>query len=386
VRALALTQLISWGTLYYAFPVVLAQVGRHRGWSQTQMIGAFSTSLLVSGLSAYAAGRCIQLFGGRRVMTLGSILSSLALLLAALAPTLPFFYLAWILAGIAMALTLYEPAFAVLSFLYSDGYRKAVTAVTLAGGLASSVFWPLTERIAAGFGWQSALFVFSGVHMMICAPLHWIALPDPGTRTMPVQIAAGNATALRALARKPAFVFLTASFTLNAVVFSIIAIHLIPLLESRGATTREAVWMAALAGPMQVAGRVMDLLFAGHRKVTATGLASLIALAAALFGMSWPGSSQAMMLLCIGLYGMANGVMTIVRGVIVVEMFGREYSATISGTLSVPGTLARAAGPWLASLWMGHSLDYSLMAPLLAGAALLSAALYWKAASPKPGE
>jgi len=379
VASLCVTQVVSWGTLYYAFSVLLAPMGVSRGWNQAQMVGAFTVSLLMSGLCAYPTGKLIHRYGGRLVMSAGSILAAVALLVVATAPTLAGFYLGWALAGTAMALTLYEAAFAMLASAYGSDYRRAVTTVTLAGGFASSAFWPLTERLLAWIGWQQTTLVYAGLHLLLCLPLH-----AAGLRRASAQFTTGTRkpdrhTGLWSLLRQRRFILLACSYACNAIVFAAISVHLIPLLQVKGASAQQAAWLAAAAGPMQVLGRVVEFLFGSRWRAAQTGTAAMLALLPALLGLLIPGAPFSVLLACIGLYGVSNGVMTIVRSVSIVELFDRQDYAPVSGALTAPATLARALGPFLASLLLLHSTSYDSVLVALAVMATAALLLFMRA-------
>lgn len=369
VWVLCVTQVLSWGTLYYAFSVLLGAIGAGHGWSVAQMVGAFSVALLVSGVCAYPAGKLMQRFGGRAVMSAGSLAGAMAMTVVAFAPSLTVFYLGWALAGVSMAGTLYEPAFAALAAIYESDYKRAVTFVTFAGGFASSVFWPLTERMTVWVGWQGTLLAYAGLHLIVCLPLHWLGLPAvhaAGPVPVPVRIAG--------LIREARFLLLAASLTMYATVFSVVSVHLVPMLQAKGATLQQAAWLAAVAGPMQVVGRLIEFRYGANWSATRTGVLSLAAFVPALLLLMLRPVPAGILLLAIGTYGMANGIVTIVRSVIVVELFGREQYAQISGALAAPSTVARAGAPFLASLllvWAGGYNGVLLALTVVASAAAL---------------
>jgi MFS family permease len=335
------------------------------------MVGAFSVALLMSGICAYPSGKLMHRWGGRAVMTGGSALGAAAMLVVAFAPTLGMFYAGWALAGVAMAGTLYEPAFAALAAIYESDYKRAVTFVTFAGGFASTVFWPLTERMVVWLGWQGTLLAYAGLHLAICLPLHWMGLP-------PAAIASVPAPAVRVggLIRQSRFLILAVSLTMYATVFSVVSVHLVPLLQAKGATLQHAAWLAAVAGPMQVVGRLVEFRYGANWSATRTGALSLAAFIPALLLLILRPAPAAVLVLAIGIYGMANGIMTIVRSVSVVEQFGREQYAQVSGALAAPATLARAGAPFLASLLLGWAGGYNGVLLALTAVAGTAAALF----------
>jgi MFS family permease len=373
VWVLCVTQVLSWGTLYYAFSVLLGAIGAGHGWGVAEMVGAFSVALLVSGICAYPAGKLMQRFGGRVVMSVGSVVGPGAMLVVAFSPTLLGFYAGWALAGLAMAGTLYEPAFAALAGIYAGDYKRAVTFVTFAGGFASTVFWPLTERMVVWAGWQGTLVVYALLHLLVCLPLHWFGLPAVvgAVAQAPVRISG--------LVRERRFLLLAGSLTMYATVFSVVSVHLVPLLQAKGATLQHAAWMAAVAGPMQVVGRLIEFRYGANWSARRTGVLSLAAFVPALILLMLRPVPVGVLLLAIGVYGMANGIMTIVRSVAVVELFGREQYAQVSGALAAPATLARAGAPFLASLLLAWAGGYGEVLGVLVGVAVLAAVLFGRA-------
>ena len=171
VAALGVTQVVSWGSLYYAFAVVMEEVRRDLAISSPVAVGAYCVALLVSGIVAAPVGRHIDRHGAMRAMTAGSVAA--ALLLAALSQvgSVIALYAVWAGLGVAMGLVLYEPAFASLALVFRADLRKAITVLTLAGGFASTVFWPLTQWLATALGWREAVLVLAGLNLFLCVPL-----------------------------------------------------------------------------------------------------------------------------------------------------------------------------------------------------------------------
>ena len=376
VSVLCLTQVISWGTLYYAFSILLGPIAASHGWGLPGITGAFSVCLLASGLAAYPAGRALQRHGGHIVMAAGSALAALAFTVVSLAPSVPVFYLGWALAGVAMSATLYDAAFSTLAALYESGLKRAVTSVTLAGGFASTVFWPLTERLSVWVGWRETLWLYAAIHLALCLPLHYFGLRRPAHAPLP-PLAVPPPFPIT-----PRFLTLAAAFTCNAIVFSAISVHLVPLLQDHGASPQRAAWLAAAAGPLQVAGRFVEFTFGARWRSIHTGTVALALLLPALACLLPAGQSTPLLLTAVGLYGISNGVMTIVRGVSIAELFGRDNYAKASGALAAPITLARALGPFLASLLLAYPARYTGVLAALLLIAALSFALFLIAMRP----
>ena len=114
VAGLCVTETVSWGIIYYGFPVFLRPMEAELGWSRVQIPGAFSLGLMSSALAALPVGRWIDRHGARSLMTAGSCAATLLVLAWSRVDTLPALYALWFLMGLALAATLYEPAFAAV--------------------------------------------------------------------------------------------------------------------------------------------------------------------------------------------------------------------------------------------------------------------------------
>ena len=111
-------------------------------------------------------------------MSIGSVMSAIALSALAWAPSEPWFFAAWVLTGAAMAATQYEPAFATITASFGDQARRGITILTFTGGLASTVAWPITAALLPHLGWRETYLVWAAASLLICLPLHATLLPD----------------------------------------------------------------------------------------------------------------------------------------------------------------------------------------------------------------
>lgn len=345
IAALGIGQIISWGTLTYSIAVLGRSMRLELGLTETELFGAFTLSLLASGLAAPTAGRLIDTRGARNVLSIGSLLgaASMAMMAAAQGPLT--FVLAWILAGVAMAATLYDAAFAALNQVARATYRRAVTALTLWGGFASTVFWPLSLALDERYGWRAALIAFALMHLLVCFPLHRLVVPH--LRRLPQAAAARDAPPANVPGPSHGRVFLAlaASFALGQFIVSAIAAHLIELLRAANISAQHAVVIGAVIGPMQVAGRVIEFGFGERVRAATVGVVAFVLMLAALLllaALEGPGTLAYVFAV---IYGMSNGVMTIVRGTVPAELFGREGYGEILGRLARPAFFAKAIAP-----------------------------------------
>src|SRR6266699_4720781 len=177
VLVLGVTEILAWGAIFYPPVLTVPLIADERGWSMSFAMGGFSLALLTAGLVSPRVGRLIARHGGHRVMPIGSLLGALALALLVYVEH-PAAYLAvWMLLGVATAATLYDPAFATLGRIFGLRARRPITALTLAGGFASTVSWPVTHVLLDAVGWQGTYLIFAAVLALVAAPLHAFALP-----------------------------------------------------------------------------------------------------------------------------------------------------------------------------------------------------------------
>ena len=362
VAALGIAQVISWGTLFYAISVLGPPMGRDLGVSDLFVFGAFTAGLLVSGTLAPLAGRLIDARGGRFVLSVGSLLAIAAMAILAVAPNAYLMAVGWLVAGASMAACLYDPAFATLSQHAGDRYRRAVTVLTLFGGFASTVFWPLSLVLLESVGWRASFAIYAALHLAVCLPIHLLVVP----KHSPIlhgdePVANGKASAAFGDARLR---WLTASFAIATFVFGVVAVHMISLLTTAGLTAAQAVTISMLVGPLQVAGRVIEFGFTGRVRAVTVGLTSFALMLVSLVALMRVEGFGAAPVIFVIAYGFGNGVLTIVKGTAPAELFGREGLGALLGHLSRAGLYAKAIAPasYSAMLTLGLTRNMALAA------------------------
>lgn len=348
ITPLGFTQIIGWGTTYYALGALSSDIGRDMGWPKTLVFGAFSVALLISGMISRRAGRAVDELGGRRVMAVGSLLAALGCVVLSFADR-PWIYIAgWLILGPAMRLILYDAAFPSLAQVAGDASRRAISYLTLFGGLASTVFWPLSHILSEAIGWQNAFLVYAGLHLVVCLPIHLAVLKGPAPLPAASESPPAPALASPPLTgrdRRSAMIAFAAVLALNGIVFSSISAHVVPLFEGLGFAPAMAVTLAALVGPSQVASRIGDI-FAGHHIRTVTlGIIAVGLLPLALIIFAAGSFSFGPALAFAILYGMSNGLMTIIKGVIPLSLFGRDGYGQVLGILTTPQLIVNAMAP-----------------------------------------
>ncbi len=363
---LSLAQLITWGSVFYTFALLMEPVERELGLSRAQSSVAFSLALLAEGFCAYPVGRWIDRGHERLVMAGGSALVAVCLAAHSLVNHLAGFYAVWAALGVAMAATLYAPVFAVVTRRFPDDFRRGIITMTFLGGLASTVFIPLMAWLIGAVGWRHALWILAALQLLICLPLHAVLL-----RGAPAGRDRGHAGA----ATVPVSSFLTSAPFLLVGVFVVFMMavtaalpaHMVSLLRERGLQEAWVIAIPASIGVIQVFGRALLYLFEQHVDVHLAnrlipclmplGLAAL--LLAPLAAHYDTGVGLAVVLLFVLLYGMGNGMLTIVKGTAIAQYVDRDHVASLNGALGVPSALARAAAPLAIGLLWSREAGYS---------------------------
>lgn len=375
IGILAFTQILSWGALYYGFSILAPFIGQTLGMRAEILYGAFSWSLLVAGLVATPTGVLLDRFGGQWVMATGSLVCSVGLIWLSKAAGPLSYFGAWTVLGVAMSLTLYEAAFATINRKFEHDSRKAISTLTLFAGFASTIFWPLTLALNTAIGWRDTYLLFGAAQLVLCLPLHLMMGQDgASTNTAPAHLVHHH-TLAEAL-HHPAFWKLAAAFAANMFIFSALSVHLIPLLQDFGHAASLAVLMSTLIGPMQVIGRIGERTFARNAMPQQVGMFTFGALPAAVVALLLFGSQAWAVAVFCTLYGLSNGVLTIVRGTIPQAMFGRKNYGAISGAMAGPSLLAKAAGPLVAAAILRNYLAPAPLLYVLLSMSIISFAFY----------
>jgi len=380
---LSLGQLITWGLVYYTFPLFVVPMEEELGWSRTAMFGALSAGLLVAGLCSIPVGAWIDRGHARLLMTGGSLLSAILMFAWSRVDSLPMFYVIWLGLGASQSVTLYEPAFAVITRVYGPRFRQAILVMTFVGGLASTFGIPFAQLLIERIDWRHTLVVLAAINLAVAVLIHALFVPGPREVAIPIgqssRSTAGKSP-LAAAVRMPAFWGLVVAFAGYGLAFSAMSFHLIPLLGERGVETSVVMAIIAIIGPMQVVGRV--LLMAGQKHITAVQLGAGIYFAFPVsMAMLAAGISDVYGLILFAvIYGVANGLVTILRGMAVPEFIGPEGYGIVTGALTMPTNVMRAAGPLMGALAWSAFGNYTPVLWGLAGIMLLAAAGFAAAA------
>lgn len=384
VAVLCTTEIVSWGVLFYAFPVLAPSISAEEGWPMVSLVAGFTVALVVSGGCGVWVGRRIDHAGPRTVMTTGSVLAAASVLALARAPTLPWFFAAWVLAGAAMSATLYAPAFAAVTGWSGGDARRRVrslTAITLVAGLASTVFAPLTALLLGHLGWRGSYLGLAGV-LAVTVPLHAWGLRPPwtstrgrhGTSTGPTP--AGGSTPGPA---SPQATFDTRAFTILVLAMALagfavyaVVINLVPLLTSNGLTTGQAATALGVGGVGQVVGRVFYGPVLSRLGPTARTAVTVVGVVVTTGALAVWQSPFALVCVLTFLSGTVRGVFTLIQATAVVDRWGVGDIGHRNGILTGAITVVSAFAPWVGAVLAVVLGSYDATFALLAGLAAAS--------------
>jgi predicted MFS family arabinose efflux permease len=351
ITALGFAQILAWGTSFY-FPAVFATaIVADTGWSLGLVVSGTSIGLLVAGLISPQVGRIIDKRGGRPVLLASSLFYAAGLAGAGLAPNLPLYLFAWTLIGIGMGTGLYDAVFAALGRLYGSEARGPITNLTLFGGFASTVCWPLSAFMIDHVGWRMACLIYAGLHLAIALPLQMLVIRQAPPRVVPDSGEANSerpAEPSRIENETVIFALLAVVLSISAGIGSIVIVNFMIFLQARGVDYAVAVSLGTLFGPAQVGARVVERLFGNryHPIWTMIASCSLMAIGLILLLGYFP-----ILLLIILLYGAGYGISWIGRGTLPLALFGPLRFPRLMGKLAFPSLIVQAAAP-SAGAWL----------------------------------
>ena len=372
VVTLSLTEITSWGILYYTFPVTLAPMEHTLHWSQASLTGAYALALLISGLMAAPIGRWLdRIRSPRALMAVGSLLGVAALIGWSAVTTLPVFYGLWIVLGVAMAATLYEPAFTTVAAWFPRRER-ALTVLTTLGGFASVIYLPITALLVERLGWRLALLALAAILLVGAALPHALVLrPYPAA-----PYHSHDTTTSQSSWRMWRFWQLAGGFTLAQLAISALIVYLIPYLGQRGMSPTQAATASGLIGVPAFAGRMIATWRSTPPSRAAMTAVFFLALALGIVVLTLAHGPIGLAVFII-LFGAGFGIFSPARAGLVADRFATAIFGRVNGQLALVITLARAAGPALVGLLLLQGLGYTAVFWLLAALVVVGAMLLW---------
>lgn len=392
VCALGISQITAWGTSYYILGVLAKPIASDTGWPLSLVFFGFTLALLVMGAVSTSVGRAIDRHGARAVMSIGTGLVSLGLVALSRVTTEGAYLAAWVFLGVGMRLVLYDAAFAALVQIVPSRGRRAISYLTLFGAFASTIFWVVGYFLNEALGWRQTVVLFAAINLAVCLPLNWYGLArresPRAAADAPEPVAAAEAPPLAGRARTVAMALFALVMSLNAFVFGVITVQLVPLLEAAGLATAAAVWVASMKGFAQFGGRVVEIVFARNlRAISVARIAVGVLVVAFAILLAAKGNLYAILGFTL-LMGASQGVITIVRGALPLALFGSNRYATVLGMLATPILIVNAASPTLFALivdqfgWLSAQVTLAAIA-LLACVAMESMSRWYERARRK---
>jgi len=369
ISALGIVQIFTWGSTFYLLAVLSVPIRQEMGWSAGTVTAGVSIGLLASGLSARRVGALIHAEGGRRVLAAGVTLIAAGLVVLGLARSLPVYFAAWVILGFGMAASLYDAAFSTLGRIYGREARGAITALTLWGGFASTVCWPISAYLVENAGWRYTCFSYAALHLIVTLPLCRFALPravrtarTPDGAQATADQAGQDASALR-------FRCIASAGMALAVLASVWSIHLITILTAQGYAFAAAVGLGTLIGPAQVGARVMEMLGRERHHPIWTMLVATTLVLGGFLGLFLDVPASAALVA----FGAGNGLWSIARGALPLAIFGPHDYARIMGRLATPMLISGALAPIPGALLIEHYGPHATLM-VLVGLALVPCA------------
>lgn len=374
VTAFGVAQILGFGTSFY-FPAVFAPpIVADTGWSLGVVVSGTSIGLLVAGLISPRVGHLIDRRGARPVICASSLLNAGGLVAVGLAPNVAFYLAAWVVIGLAMGTGLYDAVFAALGQRYGHEARQPITNLTLFGGFSSTICWPLSAFLIEQAGWREACFIYAALHLLVALPLQYWASGRRGDG--PAAAASGHSAQPSS---QPApvkderriFILTAAILSVAAGIGSIVIVHFMIFLQSRGIADAAAVTLGTLFGPAQVGARVIERLFGTryHPIWTMVACCVLMALALALLFGRFP-----WLVLVILLYGAGYGISWVGRGTLPLALFGPVRFPRLMGKIAFPSLIVQALAPSAGALAI-EQFGVDATIGLLTGFALINVVL-----------
>jgi MFS family permease len=361
LAALAFAQIVAWGVLYYAVLVAAPAIANDTGWDDGVVFIAITWGLLTSAVCAIPVGHWLDRHP-RRVMVIGVVVATVALLAAAASPTIWIFVAAWIVCGAAQSAVLYQAAFAVITHRYRSERRGPLTLVTLAGGLASTIFAPLTGWLVLAVGWRTAFVVLAAILIVTALPTYALTVES---RWAHLDARPGGNGEARRVLRTARFWIVAGSFALMSFSLYAVTLSAVPSSVEKGLDLQVAAWVLGLIGAGQVLGRLLYLVIP-HTAAPWIAPASVGGLGAAALTAYGFASGAAGIFVAGIVCGAIRGALTLVQASAVADRWGADSYGKLNGALAAPVTALTALAPGLAALLAGALGSYASMAYAMA--------------------
>jgi MFS family permease len=375
VWLLGISQIAGYGTLYYSFSILAADIAAAFDWPTPWVYGSFSLGLVAAGVIAPLIGRRIDRHGAAAVMSLGSVVAAVALAIASLAPTPIVFTTALVLAETASALLLYDAAFAALVQTTGGNARVRINHLTLIAGFASTIFWPLTSYLHTVLDWREVLLAFAVVNLIVCLPIHLLLAAnsrEPGEADTRIRVPV-HAPVPPEIERRMLWL-VSAGFALSGLALSAVLAQMVPMLTALGLGS-SALFVSTLFGPAQFLVRFANLLIGSRRHPLLATIIATALLVLSLIALLVSAPLVAGAVVFALLYGFGSGLRSIVMGTLPLALFGSGGYGTRLGIIALPRQILAALAPFALAGMIAYTGPRTALA-ILTAAALLGLACF----------
>lgn len=368
---LGFAQILLWGGSFFLLSVLGEPMMKESGFSHQLVYGSLSASIFISGIVSPMIGKIINKGGKNYILLFSGVVMASGLIILSLAENEILFILSWIVIGLAMGMGLYDALFASLGEKYGKGASRSIVQITLISGFATTVAWPLLAMLNENFGWRKTVLMYAIILMLLTFLIHWFTIFKNKTvinataKTNDLQKTDVTTTHIPNL--KNAFHLLLINFTIGSFLMTGIYIYLLDILKNNQFSLEQAISIGALLGPSQVGVRVLDILFPKKTPIS-TGIISSIAITIGLIFLTFCGNSAS---IGVVIFGLGNGMRSILRGTLPLEIFGQKIYALMIGKLAILPLVAQAVTPLIGGLVIQY-FDVSVFVYLMCALAIIN--------------
>ncbi|SMR81264.1 Predicted arabinose efflux permease, MFS family [Aliiroseovarius halocynthiae] len=347
--ALGITQIMGYGTLMYAYAVLLPHMADDLGLSLSSAFGILSLGLFFGGAVAPVSGALVDRFGGRWVMTTGSALAGISVMSLGFVQNTYGLFAAILCAEAAGMMVLYNVAFASVARLdLRVPTKKSISVITLFGGVASTIFWPITLWLYNWQGWQATWFILGMAYVLVCVPLHFFTLARPMTDAGTTnQAELADWPELTGQDRKRGMIWMLVSFIFSGYLMGAVMTLWVTNVQDLGHTAAMAAFAGAVIGPFKTVGRFFEMLVSRNMYPLVTYGLSLALVSAGFVTILTVGFTLPGLFIAAALYGMGDGIKTIARGTLPLALFGAKGYGARLGWISVVTMGLNASAPFV---------------------------------------
>ena len=348
VASLILTQMIGWGSIFHVPAVLDAHISAGTGISQEYVFGGLTLMLLIAAVLAAPVGRALERDGSRRWMAIGSLTTAAGLCALAAAEGPVLFLVAWILFGAAMPIALTQAASTAIVQIAPGRARQAIAILLLVTGFSSTLNWPSLMGLADALTWRGAVLAYAAANILVCLPLHLWSLPGPEAllRDMRQGASGVESPAPPPMPVRGAYSLAAITFALGGMLTWGLPLHMVGILTGFGHTEKAAVVIGGLFGPGQVLARGFEMAGGKRVDILTIGVVAAVLMLIGLGSLLAWGELTAGAVAFSVAYGLSAGLISIVRAIAPLRLFGAEAYARVLGRLNVPQNIAFAMTPF----------------------------------------